>query len=298
MKKLLLIVLFIAVNAIAIQAQDRIYKKNGEIINCKVIEIDANYIKFKQPKINPDVTINIPKSKVSKIVYSNGDIFSFDEPVNTQSVYDSEAEVTEQAPNMDDFLKNNKKNAIKIGFFSPLTGHLSFGYERSLGAQRSVEVGLGIIGVGGTFNPINMFFFIPNKDLNTYQDPKGAFIRIGYKFIRNPNDYRIPHLLKGSYFKPEITYTFFNSTTKLYYDNPKPGEDIYTFVTTNHNVYAFMLNIGKQWIFENIFLIDINFGLGYGFGLGDSGSFVFSHIQGGNSFPISLSAGFRFGFLL
>jgi hypothetical protein len=296
MKKLLLILLLLSVSAVTIHAQDRIYKKNGEIIKCKVIEIDANYIKFQQPKINPDVTINIPVSKVSKIVYSNGEIFSFQQEV--QSTYVSEPEITEPEISMDDMLKDSKKNAIKIGFFSPLSGHLSFSYEHSLGPQRSVEAGLGIIGIGGNFNPINVFFFIPNKDPIPWDDPKGVFVRLGYKFIRNPNDYRVPHLLKGSYLKPEFTYTYFSSTTKLYYDNPQPGEDIYTYVTTSQNVFAFMLNAGKQWVFDNVFLIDLNFGIGYGFGMGDEGSYIFSHIQGGRGFPLAISAGFKFGFLL
>jgi len=298
----LLSVLSLSFISINLQAQDVIHKLNGEVIKCKVTRVEGEYISFQQPEINPDVTISIPKDKVRKIVYENGDILLLND--DYADSYHSSMEVGEYVPAATpqkkahrDPLRNSKKNAIKMSFFSMISGSLNFSYEHSLAPQKSIEAGLGIIGIGGNFNPVDFFFFIPNKNTDTWNNPRGAFVRLGFKFMRDPNDYPIPSLLKGSYFKPEISYTFFSSTEKLYIDNPKPGQDIYTMVTSSHNVFAFTMNMGKQWVIEEMFLIDINIGLGYGFGIGEEGNFVFSHIQGGNLFPLAITGGFKFGFL-
>lgn len=73
-----LFILFISANVFS---QDTIYKRNGEVINAKVLEVELNVIKFKKTS-NPDGPLySLPKSQIALIQYKNGskDIFPLDE---------------------------------------------------------------------------------------------------------------------------------------------------------------------------------------------------------------------------
>jgi len=292
MKTFILIpsLLFIFLFNTSLQAQDKIYKKNKEVILCKVIEIDGNYIKYSQPEYNEDVTFNIAKSRVSKIVYENGSVMDLEQAQREENNNYGYAQDVD--------LSSNKLNAIKMDFFAPMVGNLTFGYERSLGKQKSIEAAVGIIGIGGNFNPVNLFFFmIPNAQAHDWDNPLGFFVKFGYKMMRDPNNYSHPHILKGSYLRPEVIFTYFTADEKIYYDNPQPGQDIYSITSTDHSVYSFMLNAGKQWIFQDIFLLDWHIGIGYSFGTGTQGGYYFSQTAGPNSFPMAITTGLKIGVL-
>lgn len=63
--------------AVAASAQERIFKKNGEIIEAKLSLINSDIIVFKRYDNPNGPEYTIPKGEVAKIVYSNGmqDIF-------------------------------------------------------------------------------------------------------------------------------------------------------------------------------------------------------------------------------
>ena len=60
----------------AADAQDKLYKKNGEMMEVKVKEITPRTISYSKPS-NPGPTYVINKGEVAKIVYDNGseDVF-------------------------------------------------------------------------------------------------------------------------------------------------------------------------------------------------------------------------------
>lgn len=230
MKKLLLSIAFMFV-VVHLFAQDIIYKKNKEQINCKVIEIGLVEVKYVIPEKYKDVVMVIAKDDIEKIKYANGEEVTF-----TNEMYDKKS------------YAENHLNVIKFHLFSPLNTTLSFGYEHSLGAGKSVEATLGIVGIG--YDPLEI-------------KPAGAYFQLGYKFIKSPDFYlrgmRYAHLLKGTYFKPEIAFSGF-SYANTYYDmfsNP---------TGSRRKVYAgaILLNVGKQWVFDNRFSIDFSVGFGYG----------------------------------
>ncbi|MDR3652879.1 MAG: hypothetical protein P4L34_07905 [Paludibacter sp.] len=233
MKKLFLgfIVFFTAIN---IWGQDIIYKKNNQTINCKIIEIGLVEVKYLIPEKYKDVVMVIAKDDISKIKYENGEEQSF-----VNEMYDKNS------------YADNKLNAIKFHVFSPLYTYLAVSYERSLKAGRSIEGTLGIIGIG--YDPLNV-------------NPGGAFAKFGYKFIKSPDFYlrgmRYAHLLKGTYFKPEIalsTYSFNQNRYDYTYNS-------FNSYTVRQNTFsgALILNVGKQWVFDNRFAVDFSVGLGYG----------------------------------
>jgi hypothetical protein len=231
MKKLFFIFI-ILLQAIAVFGQDIIYKKNNQTINCKIVEIGLVEVKYQIPEKYKDVVLVIAKDDISKIKYENGEEQTFVNEMTDKNSY-----------------ADNKLNAIKFHFFSPMYDYLAISYEHSLKAGQSIEGTLGIIGIG--YDPQNT-------------NPEGAFAKLGYKFIKNPDFYlrgmKYAHLLKGTYFKPEIAISTYSVNLSTYDYNT--GNTNLTRQSTFSG--AFLLNVGKQWVFENRFAVDFSIGLGYG----------------------------------
>lgn len=261
-KALLLILLTVFISAQLLQAQDQIYKKTSEVIHCKVKEIGLEEIKYQLPEPNNEIIYSISKDKISRVVLENGQEIIFKDNFSDPENY-----------------IDNKKNAIKVDFLSPLTGNTTFAYERSIRPGRSYEVTLGIIGLG-----------IDPGDVN----PAGFFTKGGIKFIKSPDFYmrgmRYAHVLKGGYVKPEIAFGYFEQDD--YYDS------YYSSGYTRESVIsvALFLNLGKQWIIDNAFLMDFYFGFGYGFSDGSNyETYYYGYIIGDGSFPIAFQAGLKIG---
>lgn len=179
---------------------------------------------------------------------------------------------------------SQKKSILKMEFFSPLTGHTTFGYEKYVKDWVSWEVKFGFIGLG-----------IDNQDLNA----AGVLLRGGPKFKLNPDfitrDLRGSHLLSGKYIRPEIVATFYGEDQVEYGSN---GD----FTTReSFSSIAFLINYGRQYVLADIMSIDYHIGIGYGFDNlkgDDEGKYHHSHVLGDSSFPIAVSAGFTIGVLL
>jgi hypothetical protein len=252
-------------------AQDTIFKKNQEIIICNIVKVGINEIEYNQVLYNSNAIITLAKSRVSKVVLANGQILNFAEEMHSPVDY-----------------KLQKKNIIKVDFLSPYFGYLGFGYEKSLGMQRSVEFNLGIIGLG----------FTPNKE-----DLKGAFGKIGYKFIRSPEVYykagNFPHILKGSFIRPEITFSYFTQSVEdpIYYGNYIDYS--HRSIETNYSA-ALMVALGKQWISESE-KFSVSWYYAFGYTLSNDSDYnevyYYSHISGPSEFPFSMMVGVNVGFV-
>lgn len=247
-------------------AQDRIVRKNKAVIECKVTEISSDEIKYRQPSVSADVIFSIEKVDVDYIEFENGNIFKIDNPMYDASYYE-----------------HNRRNAIKISFVEPFSGSTSFYYERVIKPGRTYELGLGIIGLGFDQDERNA---------------SGVYLTAGYKFTRTP-DYYIPrmryaHLLKGSYIKPEINVGFYKS------DEGRENESITGFPakkSENTTSLGLMVNLGKQWVFDDSFLVDVYWGLGYGFTNRNVYQNHFSFSGGEKEAPVAIKAGLKIGFL-
>lgn len=246
---------------------DQLIKHNGEIIVCQVREIGDDEIKYAMEGFRSDLVFGIDKNMVERILFSDGRELKLSDSMFGKENYNQQ-----------------RKNAIKFHFFSPLTGATAFSYERSLRPGSSMEAGLGIIGLG--------------EDLYGLK-ASGIYVNVGYKFIKNPDFYmkgmKYAHVLKGSYFKPELAFSSYSFTDQTYSwdDNPSVNTEKSTMV------FAFILNIGKQWVFANRFLVDWYVGGGYGFGKKDESehSTHFAFTGGDDNSALVLNSGFRVGIL-
>jgi hypothetical protein len=266
LKYLLLILLF---SSYQLRAQDKIVKTNQDTIVCKVKEVLTDEVKYIIPETSSDILFGIDKNDIIKIILENGKELIFSHSLYGKETYESQ-----------------KKHAIKVDFLAPLTGNTTLSYEKLIRPSRSWEVSLGIIGLG-----------VDNNDEN----PRGAFAKFGMKFIKSPDFYlkgmRYAHVLKGTYVKPEIAFSTYSYENRnydyLYGYSSNYGE------RESNWAAAFNIIVGKQYVFNDIFLLDMYFGLGYGFSKENNDEAYHYGFSGGNSdTPLTVTAGLKIGILL
>ncbi|MCY1720626.1 hypothetical protein OU798_09750 [Prolixibacteraceae bacterium Z1-6] len=253
-------------------AQDRIIKKNSDVIECKVTEMASAEVKYFYPD-NPKLIFGIDNALVERIEFGTGEVVQVG-----RNTFDNPEYYAEQS-----------KNALKINFLSPLFGTTELVYERNIKPGQSWETALGIVGLGNDVQDIN---------------PGGIYGKFAYKFLRNPDFYmnrmHYSHLLKGAYIAPEIAlrYMSYDSNTwDYYYDSNGNFNDTYSESRESQLTLAIMLKFGKQWVFDDAFLVDVYCGVGYGIGADDYDGLPYGFIVAPDDFPIALTSGIRIGWV-
>jgi hypothetical protein len=256
--------------SISVFAQDKIIKKSNETIHCKVTELGATEVKYYYSE-NPNLVFGIDNELVDRIEFGTGEIVKIE-----NNTFDNP-----------EYYANQSKSALKINFLSPLFGTTELVYEQMIKPGKSWETALGIIGLGNDVEDMN---------------PRGVYGKFAYKFIRNPDFYltrmHYSHLLKGAYIAPEIALrymSFDKNDWDYYYD--EEGYYHYNHSETRENKFtlAILLKFGKQWVFDDSFLVDTYFGVGYGIGAEDYNGLPYGFIVAPDEFPIAFSAGIRIG---
>ncbi len=224
------------------QAQDIIHRKNGKTIAAKIIELNPDDIKYKTFDQPNGATFTIDVNLVKKIVFENGTVHNFS--TETTTIDNPELYI------------GQKRTAYKIGFLTPLFGYTSLGYEHNIKPGKSYEIRLSIIGLGKS----------PEYYNNVKPKPFGIGVTGGYKFYHKPDYYmsrqRYAHLLKGGYIRPEINITSYAETHERYVQN---GTTWSTTIERYNTTYGcLMLTFGKQWVFDDSFVVDVFAGIGAG----------------------------------
>lgn len=257
--------------AFGLQAQDKLTLRNGEILEVKIVEIGITEIKYRPSPFTPETPIiAIEKANIKSIALETGEVFTY----SGDSFSDST------------FYASQKKNALKINFLSPLNNVTFIGFERSIKPGQSIELEAGYIGLGWD---------------NYGDDAKGAVVRFGWKFMPRPDFYnkgtRYTHLLKGGYIKPELIFSSYNVDQNFgyFYTGTQRSERV------NKSGLAFVINFGKQWVFDDAFLVDVFAGVGYGGRLTDTDTYYtmrYGFLGAEPEFPIAITGGLRIGILI
>lgn len=246
-------------------AQDKLFFRSGEELKVRVVEFGVSEVKYRLYEAPADAPVHaVEKYKILKVVLETGEEFTYS-PDDLLDPFNYEGQ---------------KTKAIKVGFLSPLNNVISASFETSLRPGRSLEFGLGYIGAGFA---------------NNYENARGMTVNFGYKLINirdNPtSNGRYAHLLKGFYIKPELIFAAYNAD-RLIWDWPNPSR---TERTTFYGG-AFLLTFGKQWVFDDLLLIDIYGGLGYG--LHSEYDNQYGFVGGDSDLPLAGNAGIRIGLLI
>ncbi|HLF47278.1 MAG TPA: hypothetical protein VI548_12695 [Chitinophagaceae bacterium] len=244
MKKVILSILLLFFVFHTSFSQDKIYRKNGKVVEAKIVEIGTDEIKYKEFN-NPDGPVYILETdRISKIVYAGGKTEKFIMHIKDPEKYQGQL-----------------TKAVKLDFLGPLIGYSQFSFEKSKGVGKGYEVSLGIIGLGKTWS----IHYYDNAFREMKKKQSGFFVSTGYKFGKLPDfllfgKTRFTHIMQGTYIKP-LVYLGNYSENRI----ARKGNN--TFVVERQNVTFGALQIegGKQWVFGEKFLLDIYHGLGYGF---------------------------------
>jgi len=245
--------------------QDKLYLKNGTVIEGAVIETSDEVVKIKIKRAgDEDLIRTFNVEELDRIEFRDG----------TTQVFSHELEVT---PVLD--ITDMKRQGIKINFFGPLYGHTDITYENHLKPGRAYEITLGIIGLGKN-REIEGSFISQLTGEENKRDAAGAFVSAGFKFQTKPT-YRkknqsYTHLMQGWFIKPTVTAGAYSQNRMR--RNTNDGNAVLEKESITFG--AIEIKAGKQWVFSNSFYLGFDLGLGYAFDNSKeaSGTFAFDDL--------------------
>ncbi len=298
MKLNFLFVTLLALLSISAKAQDKIYRKNGKVLEVKLVEVGSSDIKYRNLNEPEGPIYALETDRIKKIIAADGKVQIFSDNLKDMESYDGQL-----------------TKAIKINFFSPLYGYAEFGYEKSIGVGKSFEVSIGIIGLGKS-EPFYSYDNYSNSSLNVKRGQAGGFITAGYKFNKLPDfiffgKTKMSHLMQGTYFKPTVYVGHYKENIII------SKTSLAQAVLSKQNVTfgALQLELGKQYVFGEKILLDTYFGIGYGFDnkkdsyqyeasnnnyqyYSTNSAFNYGNSRLGNSPSLSVTFGLKLGLLI
>lgn len=266
-------------------AQDKIYRKNGQVIKAKVLEIGTDEIRYKLNDTTSSLVYVLEKDRINKIEFENGRVEKFVADLKDPEQY-----------------QDQRKHGIKVDFIGPLLGYTQISYEKSLGVGKGYEISLGIIGAGKN-QVIDYYSSSIRSEKRNQFGLSGSF---GYKFSKLPDFLfgrtRFTHLMQGSYAKPIVYLGNYSENRIVYKAN-------YQQVLERQNITfgALQVELGKQWVFGDMMLLDTYWGFGYGFDnkkatddyvYDDASSYNYINSRVGRSPGLSFTFGIKVGLLL
>jgi len=241
-KKLLVLVFFAC--ATCLSAQDKIQKKQGDILNVKVIEINEDQVIYRLPNDPNGPVYRLKKENITRITFENGLVQTFGAEPTSASPYPVKV-VTDPMVGTEIYMSSNfGKNIVNFDFLSILYFEVGMSYERILnngfvGFKVPFILGMGENTEFRLRNIRNVYQ--TGLDVNLYPTGQGAakyFIGPAIRFgeaYRNPYD------------------SFFDSNTGVYVDYVKKE----TF-----NLFAFQINNGIVFQPTGHFNVSLLMGIG------------------------------------
>jgi hypothetical protein len=288
--KSLYLLLICLLTGIITNAQDKIFRKNGQVVKAKIIEVGTSEIKYKLTDTGESPIYVLEKERISKVQYENGKIEKF-----TVNLKDPEQYI------------GQLRKAIKIDFLGPLLGYTQITYEKSTSVGKSYELSLGIIGAGKSQTLDYGYNSVSGYEVKVEKKKQfGAFLAGGYKFSKLPDFLfgrtRFMHVMQGAYAKPVVYLGNYSENVVAY-----KGNNEYFTERKNITFGALQLELGKQWVFGDKFLVDAYWGLGYGFDnkkgnpdyyYDDATAYNYANARVGNSPGFSSTFALKLGLLI
>ena len=281
-----LLITFFAVSTAG--AQDKIFRKNGQVVKAKILEVGTLEIKYKLPD-NPESPVYVlEKERIIRIQYENGTVDKMTADLRDPEQYEGQL-----------------RKAIKVDFLGPLLGYSQVTFEKSTGIGKGYELSLGIIGAGK--NATLDYHYNSNNLREQKRNQFGVFVAGGYKFSKLPDFLfgrtRFMHVMQGAYAKPIVYVGNYAENVMTYKANSQ-----YVLERQNITFGALQVELGKQWVFGDKFLIDTYWGFGYGFDnkksedqysySDDNSAYNYANIRLGNSPGFSTTFGVKLGLLI
>lgn len=271
-----------------VHAQDSLFYYNGSIVVGQVEEIGIDQVRYRTNSAGNQVLVVVEKQELSRIKLKGGQDYAFD-----PSLGDGGASR--------EFLA--RKHAISIDALAPALDHITVCYQHVLGRRVSLSLRAGYIGLWDR-----------NEYNDTFNSQGGLFVGgVTFKlpYTSKPSrSGRDAHPLSGWYLRPEIAFSAWTRTWYSYpYWDPYGGYPDPDEFKEDYTSAAFMLSIGRQTFLSEHLTFDFSGGLGYGAQWRDGKEtnaghtsedrqeYSFSHAFFGESTPLVVNGGVRFGYV-
>lgn len=175
-----------------------------------------------------------------------------------------------------------KKNfQITTDFLAPMTGNFTLGLESYVGNGLSLDIRIGLIGIG---------------KVDYFNQLSGIFVKVQPNFYITPNykpdNYAVQSNFQGTYFSPVLIIGGFSYTQSTYYSH---GENQ---ITTE----ALLINLGHQFVYRNTISFNVYGGAGYSAVQSKNANsyyndYLFSHARIDGDLGFTVDGGFEIGIL-
>lgn len=273
MKRTIFTLLFLAGFAISLQAQDKLIKKNGVIIEGKVTEVGVREVRYQTNPEPNSAKFVIRKAELSHIVFGNGETFVIsNRPVAKD-------------PSMVSRVNNIEygKNILTISPFKALDSGPGFGfsYERLVGNGQHI----------GIILPVSFIF----HDYNIYDPLVGSNAKYLTNFYISPGVKIYPFGQRKVTYAvgPNIVTGFVKDTYSNYLSYPNGG-GYYNTVESSRFRLGLVVNNYLNFQITSRINLGINGGLGMRYldRQNSSSSFFYSN----NDISVIGEFAFNFGF--
>lgn len=272
MKRILLALALLLGFALSLQAQDKLIKRNGAIIEGKVTEVGVKEVQY---QINPEpnsAKFIIRKAELSHIVFGNGEIFAIsDRPLAGQSPVSKKPSIIDYG-----------RNIFSVSPFKALDSGpgLGFSYERLLGENQNIGIILPVSFIFHDFNIYNPTIGSSTKYLTNLYFSPGVKI---YPFGQRKVTYAVgPNIVTGFI---KDNYTDYVSTTTGGYN-----------VTRESNRFRLGLVVNNYLNFQITSHINLGINGGLGMRYLDHQNSSSSYYYSSNNLRVIGEFAFNFGF--
>ncbi len=221
----------------AVAQQDTLFHQVKGVIPCKIVEVTDAEIKYQTPDITDDIIFTASKANLTRAVTRKGVTLEVEGDFVVQEAFEDQG-----------------TRALKLNVLGPLNSLYELSYEKYIREKRSWDLTMAFVGKG------------------VLDENSGVNFRAGYKLLQSPNAALekgfYAHILKGFYLKPEVSLSLFYGTYMM--ENRVALSDGSILLELEEErvssfAGALVLNLGRQLVYQDYFLIDFYVGIGLGF---------------------------------
>ncbi len=257
MKNLIAILILLVLGSTQLLAQDTLYRVDGRVSNVRIIEVNNNQVKYRNPVGQGGPLFVLNRMEVSKIVYSDGRIENFNAsaPIQANSNYAYGSVWGTNVPKPDPLRTNFKRRYVNINVTDYFAGAITLGYEyftKEGDYSLRIPVSIGLNSLGA-----NAF-----KIRETEYEERQSYYRENKKFSTGFECYYYPYG-QGKvryYFGPSIEIGWFNYTDEVQ-KNTLP----YTLEDKEMPGSFQSVLVQQGILFQPTAEINFNIGIGFGY---------------------------------
>jgi hypothetical protein len=258
MKNLIALLILLVLGSTQLLAQDTLYRVDGRVSNVRIIEVNNNQVKYRNPEGQGGPLFVLNRMEVLKIVYSDGKTEKFNANATTlpgNLNYSYGSVWSANVPKPDPLRTNFKRRYVNLNVTDYFAGAITLGYEYftkdgDYSLRIPVSIGLNSLGASAF------------KVRETEYEDRQSYYRENKKFSTGFECYYYPYG-QGKvryYFGPAIEIGWFDYTDEIVL-----GSFPYTLKDVEMNGTFQSVLVHQGVLFQPTAEINFNIGIGFGY---------------------------------